>query len=226
VTKAISLVLVDDNVVVRDAVANLIKQRHDFVVVVASADPNDAIAKVYQSKAWAVLLDCRSGSVDILPLIAALRAKLPDTRIIVTGVRAHQRGLTSLVKAGASGFIMKDASLDETLDTIRAVMSGGHALPRRLVGSLFQEIAAEAPSQRPPLHVPNARRRVALTNRERQVLTLIHYGLSTKEIALRLEIAADTVRSHVANLFEKHGVRSRLQLATRIRSEADLDTIP
>jgi len=217
VTKTISVVLVDDNVVARDAVADLIRQRPGFKVLVASSNATDAVGKVREGKARAVLLDSRLYDHDSLRLIVTLRDKQPETRIIVTGIRPHQRDLTCFVRAGASGFILKDASLDETLESIREVIKGGHVLPQRLVGSLFKEIAEKRLKPTPP----NDRGPSTLTNREREVLALIGDGLGTKEIANRLHIAVDTVRSHVANLFEKRGVRTRLQLAAFARADGE-----
>jgi two-component system invasion response regulator UvrY len=138
VTKMISVVVVDDNVVTREAVANLIRKRTGFDVSVASANVADAVGNVREANADAVLLEARHNH-DSVRLTATLRYNQPDTRIIVTGMRPHQRDISDFVAAGASGFIMKDASLDECVESIRVVTDGGHALPRRLVGSLFEE---------------------------------------------------------------------------------------
>lgn len=214
-TKRISVVLLDDNVVARDAVADRIRQRPDFEVLVASTNATDAIKKMREAKADAVLLDAQLNDHNSLRLIVTLRDRHPDTRIIVTGVRPHQRDVASFVRAGVSGFIMKDASLDESLESIRVVTEGGHALPRRLVGSLFAQLATKTTNQ----NEPNGLRLPALTNRERQVLGLIRDGLGNKEIANRLHIAVDTVRSHVSNVLRKLRLRTRLQVAAFARAD-------
>src|SRR5688572_28028350 len=116
VTKPISVVLVDDNVVAREAVAEQIRQRPDFEVAVASTNTTDALSKVRAAKARAILLDSRLNDHGSLRLIATLREKQPETRIIVTGIRPHQHDIECFVRAGVSGFIMKDASLDESLE--------------------------------------------------------------------------------------------------------------
>lgn len=202
-TKSISVVLVDDNVIAREAVAELIMQRPGFKVLVASAETSDVLTKVRDANADAVLLDARFKSHDSLRLIATLHDKRPDARVIITGIRPHQRDIACFVRAGVSGFIMKDASLDESLESIRVVSAGGHALPRRLTGSVFEELAKN-PAKRA---APNADRSPALTNRERQLVALVGDGLGNKEIANRLNISVDTVRSHMANLFKKRGAR-------------------
>ena len=216
-TKTISIVLIDDNVVAREAVAELISQRPGFKVLVASNDDTDALRTVREANAHAVLLDSRFKSHNSLRLIVTLRDEQPETRVIVTGIQPHQRDISCFVRAGVSGFIMKDASLDESLESIRVVIAGGHALPRRLTGSIFEELA-EKPMKRSS---PNSHRLPALTNRERQLVALIGDGLANKEIANRLNIAVDTVRSHLANLFKKLGVRTRLQLAAFARADVE-----
>jgi DNA-binding NarL/FixJ family response regulator len=217
VPNAISLVLVDDNVVSREAVASLIRQRPGFHVRVASADVNDALHKVREANARVVLLDSRLHNGDSLSLTVTVRNKAPEAKIIVTGIRPGQRDVTDFVRAGASGFIMKDASVEECLESIRVVTAGGHALPRRLIGPLFEEIAQEREQSAPQTGL----RVTTLTKRERQVLALIGEGLGNKDVATRLHVAADTVRSHVANLFKKLGVRTRLQLAAFARGDGD-----
>ena len=219
-TKRISIVLVDDNVVAREAIATLIRQQPGFDAVVASANAPDAVNKVRQANARAVLVDARLHNHHTIRLTRVLSEKQPHARIIVTGVRPHQHDITAFVKAGASGFVMRDASLDECLESIRVVTDGGHALPRRLVGSLFEEISEQSGIEAKLNSIGPA----TLTNRERQVLGLIGDGLGNKEIAATLHIAGHTVRSHVASLFKKLGVRTRLQVAVLSRTGGERPT--
>jgi DNA-binding NarL/FixJ family response regulator len=113
------------------------------------------------------------------------------------------------VRAGASGFIMKDASFDDFFATIRAVAGGAEVLPQALTNSLFSQIARNAAGGS-KVGVMEA---VRLTNRERQVIELLGEGLSNKEIGTRLHIAVHTVKSHVHNVLEKLALRSRLEVA-------------
>ena len=114
-----------------------------------------------------------------------------------------------LPDAGASGFIMKDASFEDFFATIRAVAGGAEVLPQALTNSLFSQIARNA-GQGNKARILEA---VRLTNRERQVVELLGEGLSNKEIATRLHIAIHTVKSHVHNVLEKLALRSRLEVA-------------
>ena len=118
--------------------------------------------------------------------------------------------------AGAAGFIMKDASFDDFITTIRAVAGGVEVLPRALTNSLFSQIAQNA-SRTAKSRLEEA---VRLTARERQVIDLLGVGLSNKEIAARLHIAVHTVKSHVHNVLEKLALRSRLEVAAFSHSGA------
>jgi DNA-binding NarL/FixJ family response regulator len=130
------------------------------------------------------------------------------------GLLPIQEDVAAFVRAGASGFIMKDASFDEFLRTIRAVAAGADVLPPQLTGSLFGQIAQHAVRGR----TPRALEGVRLTERERQVIDLLGEGLSNKAIAARLHIAIHTVKSHVHNVLEKLALHTRLEVVAFTRS--------
>jgi DNA-binding NarL/FixJ family response regulator len=126
--------------------------------------------------------------------------------------------IMEFVHIGVAGFIMKDASLDDLVGTIRAVAQGLHVLPPEATGTLFSQIA-----KRLVAGGPEAVDGVRMTPRELQVITLIAEGLSNKAIAARLHVATHTVKSHVRNIMEKLTLHTRLQIAayahTRGRDE-------
>jgi DNA-binding NarL/FixJ family response regulator len=117
--------------------------------------------------------------------------------------------IAEFVNAGVSGFIMKDATLEDLVKTIRAVAEGAHVLPPQMTGSLFSQIAREVVAK----GRPKALESVRMTPREREVINLIAEGLGNKEIAGRLHIATHTVKSHVRNVMEKLMLHTRLQIA-------------
>jgi DNA-binding NarL/FixJ family response regulator len=121
-----------------------------------------------------------------------------------------QEDLVQYVEAGVAGFVLKDATLTDFLATVRAVSKGFMVLPPILTGSLFAEIAKHAtrPGRRNPFVA------VRMTRREREVIALIAEGLSNKEIAQRLHLAIDTVKSHVHNILEKLALHTRLEIAS------------
>jgi DNA-binding NarL/FixJ family response regulator len=130
---------------------------------------------------------------------------------------------SSYVRAGASGFIMKDASFEEFFATIRAVADGAEVLPLALTTSLFSQIVRNVPpASRQDSPVLNA---VRLTARERQVVALLSEGLSNKEIAVWLGVAVHTVKSHVHNVLEKLALRSRLEVVAFTHAERETDEL-
>jgi two-component system nitrate/nitrite response regulator NarL len=208
-SKLISLVLIDDNRLLREGIAALIHTQPGFKVLAASADVDEALAKAREAKPDVVLLDFGLADHDSLSLTATVHREVPEARVIVMGLLPLQEDVADYVRAGASGFIMKDASFEDFFSTIRAVASGAEVLPQALTNSLFTQIAQNA--------VGSGKARVldavSLTNRERQVIDLLGEGLSNKEIATRLHIAVHTVKSHVHNVLEKLALRSRLEVA-------------
>ena len=162
-----------------------------------------------EAKPDVVLLDFGLEDHDSLSLTATVHAEVPEARVIVMGLLPLQEDVADYVRAGASGFIMKDASFEEFFATIRAVAAGAEVLPQALTNSLFTQIARNAPTK-DKAQVLEA---VRLTNRERQVIDLLGEGLSNKEIATRLHIAVHTVKSHVHNVLEKLALHSRLEVA-------------
>ena len=205
----ISLVLIDDNRLLREGLAAMIHTQPGFTVLAASADVDEALRKVREAKPDVVLLDFGLEDHDSLTLTATVHGEVPAARVIVMGLLPLQEDVANFVRAGASGFIMKDASFEDFFATIRAVAGGAQVLPQALTNSLFSQIARNA------VGVSKARvlEAVRLTNRERQVIGLLGEGLSNKEIATRLHIAVHTVKSHVHNVLEKLALHSRLEVA-------------
>lgn len=209
----ISLILIDDNRLVREGLAGLIRKQPGFKVLAASADVEEALRKVRQSRPGIVLVDFGLGNEDSIRLAATVRSEVPDAKVIIMGLLPLQEDVADFVRAGVSGFVMKDASLDEFLATIRQVAAGADVLPPQLTASLFSQITRNVSRRDKGL----VRDSVRLTQRERQVVDLIGEGLSNKQIASRLHIAIHTVKSHVHNLLEKLSLRSRLEVAAFTR---------
>lgn len=205
----IALVLIDDNRLLREGITAMIHSQPDFEVLVASADVDEAIKKVREAKPNVVLLDFGLADHDSLSLTVMVHREVPEARVIVMGLLPVQEDVAAFVRAGASGFIMKDASFEDFFATIRAVAGGAEVLPRELTNSLFSEIVRNVA----PVERAQVREAVQLTKRELQVIDLLGEGLSNKEIAARLIIAIHTVKSHVHNVLEKLALRSRLEVA-------------
>jgi DNA-binding NarL/FixJ family response regulator len=202
-------VLIDDNRMLREGIVTMIHAQPGFKVLSASADAEEALRRVREAKPDIVLVDFGLEDHDSLSLTATVSAEVPEAKVIVMGLLPLQEDVANYVRAGASGFVMKDASFEEFFATIRAVAAGGQVLPASLTNSLFTQIALNAAVK----DKTQLLKAVRLTNRERQVIDLLGEGLSNKEIAGRLHIAVHTVKSHVHNVLEKLALHSRLEVA-------------
>ncbi|HEX6944013.1 MAG TPA: response regulator transcription factor [Gemmatimonadaceae bacterium] len=217
----IALVLIDDNRLLRDGIVAMIRTQPGFKVLAASADAEEALEKVKEAKPDIVLLDFGLEGHDSLSLTETVHAEVREAKVIVMGLLPSQDDVARFVRAGASGFVMKDASFDVFFETIRAVARGEQVLPSQLTNSLFSQIALNIAVKDQPKALDSVR----LTTREKQVIDLLGEGLSNKEIASRLHIAVHTVKSHVHNVLEKLALHSRLEVAAFSHASGGSKTI-
>jgi DNA-binding NarL/FixJ family response regulator len=222
VAKRISVLVVEDNRLVRDGIVAMLGEQPDLEVVAAVDRPPAALEKARAVKPNVVLVDAALGDHDSHRLVSAMKQAAPEVRIIVMDVLPVPEELHHFVNAGASGFIAKDATLDAFVSTVRWVASGTDILPSSLTRTLFSHIAKLALHRR-PAEVAEA---VRMTERERAVFDLIAEGLSNKEIAERLHLATNTVKGHVHNILEKLALHSRLQIAAYARSGSPIGPVP
>lgn len=220
----IGIVVVEDNRLLREGLTAVLNDQ-DGIAVLAEADsPTAALESIRQHLPDAVLLDADVDANGARSLVEAIRRIAPDTKVIVTDLRPGELDVIDLIKAGASGFIVKDATIEEFVGTIRKVVAGSSIVPTAMSGTLLSHIADQAAR-----NMPNAAEAVRMTPREREVVVLIAEGLSNKEIATRLSIAGDTVKTHVRNILEKLALHSRLQIAVHAhkspRSAADQEQV-
>jgi DNA-binding NarL/FixJ family response regulator len=203
----ISVALIEDNRLVREGIAALLSQLPDLKVVAGGSSADTALLR--QVNPHVVLLDLGLRNGDSLRVAETVKKEFPESKVIVMDLLPVHEDIVEFVNAGVSGFIMKDATLDELVHTIRQVAAGAHILPPQMAGTLFSQIARDAVSRGRPAVLESVR----MTPREREVINLIAEGLSNKEIAGRLHIATHTVKSHVRNVMEKLMLHTRLQIA-------------
>jgi two-component system NarL family response regulator len=207
--KKIRLLLIEDNRLVREGMAALLKEQPDLKIMSSSAN-GDALLRLRGLKPRVVLLDMGLQSHSSLQVVELVKREVPDARLIIMDLVPVQADIVEFVQAGVSGFILKDATLDDLLRTIRAVASGVDVLPPPMTGSLFAQIAEYATRK----GSGNPFKAVRMTKREREIVALIAEGCSNKEIATSLNIAVDTVKSHVHNILEKLALHTRLEIAS------------
>ena len=156
-----------------------------------------------------VLLDLGLRSQSSLHVVEILKKDFPDAKIIVMDLAPVQADILQYVKAGANGFILKDASLNDFLITIRTVAEGSTVLPPSLVDSLFSQIVEHAVRE----GKSKLKEAVLMTKREREVINLLSDGMSNKEIGQKMHISTYTVKSHIHNIMEKLALHTRLEIA-------------
>jgi DNA-binding NarL/FixJ family response regulator len=203
----ISVALIEDNRLVREGMTAMLNQTEDFEVVAAGPSGDPALLK--EAKPQVILLDVGLWDDDSLRVAETVKKEYPDSRVIIMDLLPIQEDIVEFVNAGVSGFILKDATFEDLVRTIRAVAEGAHVLPPAMTSTLFSQIAKEAVVRGRAA----AMEAVRMTAREREVIDLIGEGLSNKEIAIRLNIATHTVKSHVRNVMEKLALHTRLQIA-------------
>ena len=203
----ISVALIEDNRLVREGIAALLNQLPDLKVVAGGASGDTALLKGLNPQI--VLLDLGLRNGDSLRVAAKVKKDFPASKVIVMDLLPAHEDIVEFVNAGVSGFIMKDATLDDLVNTIRSVAEGAHVLPPQMTSTLFSQIARDAVARGRPEALDSVR----MTPRERDVINLIAEGFGNKEIAGRLHIATHTVKSHVRNVMEKLTLHTRLQIA-------------
>jgi DNA-binding NarL/FixJ family response regulator len=207
--RRIKIVIIEDNRLLREGLAVMLKEQPDLVVL-ASMSNGEALLREKRLKPDVILLDFILKSGTSLPLVESIKSTHPDAKIIIVDLAPIQPSLVDYVQAGVAGFVLKDATFIEFLQTIRDVARGKKVLPTLLTSSLFSEIAAHA-TETPRR---NPFKSVRMTGREREVIELIAEGLSNKQIASRLHLSVDTVKSHVHNILEKLQLHTRLEIAS------------
>jgi DNA-binding NarL/FixJ family response regulator len=209
--RPIRVLVADDQRVVREGLTTILDLLPEIEVVGAAADGEEAIALAVEHAPEIVLMDLRMPRCDGVEATQRLQVEAPGVDVIVLTTYADDRSLLAALRAGARGYLTKDAGADEVQEAIRAVARGGAAIDPSVQRYLVEAVAGgaiETPEPEPP-PLPDG-----LTQREAEVLGLIAEGLSNGEIAARLVVSQATVKSHINHLFTKTGVRDRAQAVT------------
>ncbi len=209
-TKNIKIILIEDNRLLREGIAALIKKQTHMSVVTTIGNGENILLLIGKLKPNIMLLDLGLRSQNSLQIVKLVKSNFPLTKIIVMDLIPLQEDVFKFVQAGASGFMLKDISVEEFLKTIRSVFDGAQVLPPHLTGSLFSQIINHAINGLTNTVINDS---VQMTKRERQVIELIANGDTNKEIAQKLHLSTYTVKSHVHNILEKLALNTRVQIA-------------
>ena len=211
-TDRIRVLAVDDQRVVREGLAMLLGLLPDVEVVGTAADGEQALTMAAELRPDVVLMDLRMPRVDGVEATRRLRESAPAVKVVVLTTYADDRSVIDALRAGALGYLTKDAGAPEIYHALRRVTSGQAALDPVIQRHLVDAIAAgpDADEERSTVDGQSPSR-YGLTRREAEVLGLIAAGLSNAEIAARLVVSEATVKSHINHLLPKIGVRDRAQ---------------
>ncbi|MGD0338258.1 MAG: response regulator transcription factor [Bacteroidota bacterium] len=209
------ILIIEDNRVLRDGITAMLNGQADMRVVATIGSGNNVMLKASQTKPHVILMDMGLKNFRESSVVESIREKIPEAKVIGMGFIPSQSDIVEFVEAGASGFIMKDATVKDFLATIRSVAQGVKVLPPSLTGSLFSHVIEHALKK----NKGNLTNVVRMTKREREIIALIVDGLGNKEIAQQLNIATHTVKSHVHNIMEKLALHTRLQIVKFIHEE-------
>jgi two-component system, NarL family, response regulator DegU len=195
---SVRLLLADDHPMLRDGLRRSLTEE-GFEVVGEASDGFEAIDMAGELRPQVVLMDVTMPNCDGVEATRRIRASLPDVRVVMLTMHADKDVLQRAIQAGASGYLVKDCSLDEIADAVR-MAAGDAALSPSLASSMLEEVRR--------LEEPDDR---VVTKREEEVLQLIADGCSTGEVAERLYISQKTVKNHLASIYQKLDARDRTQ---------------
>jgi len=209
--RKIKIFLIEDNRLLRDGIKAIINKQADLKIVAATGGNHDTLLQIRTLKPQVILMDLGLRGENGLRVVATLSKEMPHIKVIGMGLIPSQLDIIEFVEAGAAGFILKDATIEDILGTIRSVARGMKILPPLLTGSLFTHVVDHA-IRKGKGKLPDA---VRMTKREREIVVLITEALSNKEIAQRLNLSTYTIKSHIHNILEKMALHSRLEIATQ-----------
>lgn len=201
----VTVLLADDQELVRSGFRVLVDAEADLEVVGEAGDGLEAVAAARRLRPDVVLMDIRMPKLDGIEATKSISDLLPETKVVILTTYDLDQYVFAALQAGAVGFLLKDVPARQLVEAVRAVVSGGALLSPQITLRMIREFARRPSRQRRDELLS------ALTARETEVLTLIAIGLANQEIADRLVISDATVKTHVARILQKLGLRDRVQ---------------
>ena len=201
----INLMIVDDHTVVRDGLASMLERQDDFHVVGQASNGREAVERVPALQPDVILMDLRMPELDGVEAMRRISSERPETRFIVLTTYDSDQYIFDAIEAGAKGYLLKDTSREDLFEAVRAVHRGESGIEPGVAARVLDRFAQLSREEaQAPL----------LSEREVEVLQLMATGSANKEIALSLSITDSTVKTHVANIFQKLDVSGRTEAVT------------
>jgi len=196
-----------------------LEEHADIEVIAEAANGAEAVEVVTHLTPDVVLMDVRMPQVDGIAAARTILEVIPTVHVIMLTVSDEEDDLYDAIKAGATGYLLKEISIEEVADAIRAVVSGQSLISPSMASKLLTEFTNLAKKADEKQAVPSPR----LTDRELEVLKLVAQGMSNREIASELYISENTVKNHVRNILEKLHLHSRMEAVVYAVREKLLD---
>jgi DNA-binding NarL/FixJ family response regulator len=202
-----SVLIADDQALVRVGLRKILEAEPETSVVGEAADGEDAVAEARRLRPDVVLMDIRMPVLDGIEATRRIVGAQPGTRVLMLTTFGLDTYVYEALRAGASGFMLKDVPPEEIVAAVRIVASGEALLAPAVTRAVIEEFARQTPVAQPPIPAALAE----LTPREQEVLDLLARGLSNPEICRRLVISEATAKTHVARILQKLHLRDRVQ---------------
>jgi DNA-binding NarL/FixJ family response regulator len=213
----IRVLICDDHALFRRGLIMVLESEEGIEVVAEAEDGLDAVSKAEEVAPDVVLMDVRMPRLSGIEATRAIADAVPTARILMLTVSDEEEDLYEAVKAGATGYLLKEISIEEVANAIRAVITGQSLISPSMASKLLNEFNNLAKQAQQRILVPK------LTDRELQVLKLVAQGMSNREVAEQLFISENTVKNHVRNILEKLHLHSRMEAVVYAVREKLLD---
>ncbi len=207
--ETIRIMIVDDHTVVRDGLSAMLGRQEDFTVVGEAENGLEAIEKTKDLNPDVILMDLRMPELTGVEAMRRIREDDPDAKFIVLTTFDSDEYIFDAIEAGAKGYLLKDASRDDLFKAVRAVHRGESLIEPGVAAKILDRLAQLSRRSAEPASVD------VLSERELEVLQLMAKGSANKEIAASLSISESTVKTHVANIFQKLEVNHRTEAVTQ-----------
>ena len=214
-TTPIRVLVADDQAIIRDGLATVLGLLPDIEVVGTAADGAEAVRLAVLEHPDVVLMDLRMPVLDGVAATARLRSDVPDAAVLVLTTYADDESILAALRAGATGYLTKDAGRAELAAAVRSVARGQATFAAEVGATVIAAATMSTPDEPMTPADTLASRFPALTRREAEVLALIVAGLGNADIAARLFVGVTTVKTHINAIFAKLGVRTRAEAIAR-----------
>jgi len=203
----IRVLVVDDHALFRRGLQMVLEQEDDIEVVGEASDGGQAVERAIETTPDIVLMDVRMPKRGGIDACTAVKEAVPSAKIIMLTISDEEADLYEAIKAGATGYLLKEISIEEVASAIRAVQGGQSLISPSMASKLLTEFATMVKKDGERQPVPGPR----LTDREMEVLRLVARGMNNRDIAKALFISENTVKNHIRNILEKLQLHSRME---------------